>query len=82
MEEEGEAETQEAGPETQEADQEAEPKRGGAPDTQTTHQKVPAMSIGDLGRVLGIVPTVMVVPGGTTRVRNQDTTETLWPEPK
>ena len=82
VEEEGEAETQEAGPETQEADQEAEPKRGGAPDTQTTHQKVPAMSIGDLERVLGIVLTVMVVPGGTTRVRNQDTTETLWPEPK
>ena len=46
-----------------------------APDTRTTLPAMPAGSIGSTGKELGFVLIDITVPGETTRVQDQDTTE-------
>ena len=50
----------------------------GAPDTLTTHQDKPVMSIGPMGRGRGSVLIVITVPGGITSHPDPRTIETSW----
>ena len=67
----------EAGPEPKEAEVKIQEELGGvAPDIQTYLPVKPVTFTGVLGRLLGIVPTVMAVPGETTSPPSPDIIET------
>ena len=69
-------EAAEARPEPKEAvKMEVRGVRTEAPDIRTTLPAMPAGSIGSMGKELGFVLIDIIVPGETTRVQDQDTTE-------
>ena len=80
----GEAPEEEAGPEPKEAGPKEAVKeiRIEAPGIRMGPPVTPAGSIGFMGRVLGFVPTVTAVHGGTSRAPDPDTTETSLQELK
>ena len=76
--EEADPATEEAGPEPKEAEVQPKEAEGGvAPDTLITLPARPVTSTGNLGRLLGTVPTAMAVHGETLNPPSQDTTAIL-----